>query len=51
VAIRNGLIFHFMVEPHDLPPNQAEAHQPTVESASNKALVEEILSSFRFTGE
>jgi hypothetical protein len=51
VAIHNGSIFHLLVEPHELPPNQAEAYQPKAESASNKALVEEMLSSFRFTQE
>jgi hypothetical protein len=49
VALHKGLLFHLLVEPHELPPNQAEAYQPKAERASNKALVEEILSSFKFT--
>jgi hypothetical protein len=38
-----------MIEPHELPPNQAETYVPRVESAPNKALVEEMLASFKFT--
>ncbi len=49
VAVHNGALFYLLVEPHELPPNQAEAYQPKVESAANKALVEEMLSSFKFT--
>ena len=49
VAIHHGSLFYLMIEPHELPPNQAEAYLPKVESAPNKALVEEMLASFKFT--
>jgi len=49
VAIHRGFLFYLMIEPHELPPNQAEAYRPKVENAANKALVDEMLSSFKFT--
>ena len=49
VAIHHGSLFYLMIEPHELPPNQAEAYRPKVENAANKALVDEMLASFKFT--
>jgi hypothetical protein len=49
VVIHRGSLFYLMIEPHELPPNQAEAYQPKVENAANKALVDEMLASFKLT--
>jgi hypothetical protein len=49
VAIHNGALYYLLIEPHELPPNQAEAYAPKIANAANKALVDEILASFKFT--
>jgi hypothetical protein len=49
VAIHNGALYYLLIEPHELPPNQAETYQPKVENAANRALAEEIAASFKFT--
>lgn len=49
VAAHNGALYYLLIEPHELPPNQAEAYVPKVENAANKALVDKMLASFKFT--
>jgi hypothetical protein len=49
VAIHNGALYYLLIEPHELPPNQAEAYAPKMANAANKALVDEMLASFKFT--
>jgi hypothetical protein len=49
VAIHHGALYYLLIEPHELPPNQAEAYVPKIASAANRALVDEMLASFKFT--
>jgi len=49
VAIHNGALYYLLIEPHELPPNQAVAYAPKIANAANKALVDEMLASFKFT--
>ncbi len=51
VSIYGGSIFYLMIEPHELPPNQAETYRPKVENAANKTLVDDMLASFKFTNQ
>jgi hypothetical protein len=49
VAIHNGMLYYLLIEPHELPPNLAVAYAPKIANAANKALVDEVLASFKFT--
>jgi hypothetical protein len=49
VAIHHGALYYLLIEPHELPPNQAVAYAPKIANAANKALVDEMLASFKFT--
>jgi hypothetical protein len=51
VAIHGPFIYELMVEPHLLTGNQAEPFIEPAPSAKNRALIEEIIATFRFVGE
>ncbi|HTP10540.1 MAG TPA: hypothetical protein VMP08_19940 [Anaerolineae bacterium] len=48
VAIHNGMLYYLLIEPHELPPNQAVAYAAKIANAANKALIDEVLASFKF---
>ena len=49
VVIHNSFIYDLLVEPQDLPANQAEPYVPKVQVSANRELYEKMLATFKFS--
>lgn len=49
VALHGDFIYELLVEPHVLTTNQAEPFVAATDQEANRALIEEVISTFRFT--
>lgn len=49
VALHGDFIYELLVEPHVLTSNQAEPFVAATDQEANRALIEQVISSFRFT--
>lgn len=49
VALRGDFIYELLVEPHVLTTNQAEPFVAVTDQETNRALIEQVIGTFRFT--